>query len=270
MKQTNGKRVFITGGASGLGKAIAIKYAKEGYKVCIADLNDGRGQETIDELTRLGCESFYINCDVTQLDALESAKAQLVSRWGGVDIVVNNAGVAGTAGAIEDVELKDWEWVININLLGVARGCKAFTPLFKQQGNGYFVNIASAAGLINPPRMSSYNATKAAVVSLSETLNFELKKNNIGVSVICPAFFKTNLTESMKSTVEGVTQHIDKVMAKSSITSDDIAADIFDAVKTNKFMVISHKPERKMWFLKNHFRFLFNRILLKRLSSLIN
>ena len=104
--------------------------------------------ETARELAKHGTEVFYLHCDVTTEEDLVKAAAELERRWGGVDIVVNNAGVA-TAGKIEEASLADWQWVLNINLLGVVRGCKVFTPMFKKQGSGYFVNIASSAGLIN-------------------------------------------------------------------------------------------------------------------------
>ncbi len=110
---------------------------------------------------------------------------ELARRWGGVDIVVNNAGVA-QAGSIDEVSIDDWRWILDINLLGVVRGCKVFTPLFKRQGEGRFINVASMAGLLDMPKMSSYNVSKAAVVSLSETLQNELGHSNIRVSVVLP------------------------------------------------------------------------------------
>jgi len=263
------KRIFITGGASGLGKAIAKKYAKQGYKVCIGDLNEERGLAVVQELVSLGAQAHYLHCDVIKITDLEKAKQALVELWGGVDVVVNNAGVAGTAGPIEDVSMADWEWVININLLGVARGCKVFTSLFKLQGSGYFINVASAAGLMNAPQMSSYNASKAGVISISETLKFELEKFNIGISVVCPAFFKTNLTESMKSTVKGVTKRIAKVMEHSKVTADDVANDIFNSHQQGQFWVLSHKLERKLWLLKRYLPSLFSRIMKKQMAKLL-
>ncbi|MCW8834255.1 MAG: SDR family oxidoreductase [Colwellia sp.] len=262
------KRIFITGGASGLGKAIALNYAKQGYKVCIGDVNEERGLSVLAELSSLGIQAHYLHCDITQLSDLEKAKQALIDLWGGVDIVVNNAGVAGTAGSIEDVSMTDWDWVININLLGVARGCKVFTALFKQQHSGYFINIASAAGLMNAPQMSSYNASKAGVISISETLKFELEKYNIGVSVVCPAFFKTNLTESMKSTVTGVTQRITQVMEHSKVSAEDVAQDIYNCQQKGEFWVLSHKPERKLWLLKRYLPFVFARVMKKQMAKL--
>jgi len=266
----NDKRIFITGGASGLGKAIAKKYALQGYKVCIGDVNDQRGEAALKELKKLGAQAHYLHCDITKLTDLEKAKLALIKLWGGVDIVVNNAGVAGTAGAIEDVSMADWDWVLNVNLLGVARGCKVFTALFKKQGSGYFINVASAAGLMNAPQMSSYNASKAGVISISETLRFELKKYNVGVSVICPAFFKTNLTESMKATQAGVTNKIAKVMEHSKVSAADVATDIFNSQQCGKFWVLSHKAERKLWLLKRYIPSLFLRVMNKQMDKLFS
>ena len=264
------KRIFITGGASGLGKAIAFKYAAQGYKVCIGDIHQKRAEDTITELKALGTDAFFQRCDTRHLEDIEQAKNELIVRWGGVDIVINNAGIAGTAGPIEKVPLDDWQTVLDINLMGVVRGCIAFTPLFKLQGFGYFVNIASAAGLINAPQMSGYNASKAGVISLSETLNFELEKDNIGISVVCPAFFKTNLTESLKSTEKGVVEKVAYVMAHSAITADDIAIDIFNAVKNKDFWVLPHKQERRLWLVKRYFPRYFNHMIKKQMNKLFS
>ena len=264
------KRIFVTGGASGLGAAIAKKYAAQGYKVCIGDVNEERGLPVVETLTALGTEACYFHCDITKVTDLEKVKVALIEKWGGVDIVVNNAGVAGTAGPVEQVSMKDWEWVININLLGVARGCKVFTELFKQQKSGYFINIASAAGLMNAPQMSGYNASKAGVISISETLAFELEQYNIGVSVVCPAFFKTNLTESMKATQPSIINRVNKVMEYSKVSANDVANDIFTCQQKRNFWVLSHKPERNLWLLKRYIPFIFKRIMKKQMAKFIN
>jgi NAD(P)-dependent dehydrogenase (short-subunit alcohol dehydrogenase family) len=167
-------RIFITGGASGLGLAIAHRYARAGFKVCIGDIHDERGHEAERAIAHSGAsEVLYLRCDVRKVEDLEAVADQLDKRWGGVDIVVNNAGVA-QGGPFEQVPMEDWEWVLDINLLGVVRGCKVFTPRFKRQGEGYFVNIASMAGLLDTPFMTGYNVSKAGVVMLSETLQNEL------------------------------------------------------------------------------------------------
>jgi len=257
------KRIFITGGASGLGLAVAKRFAADGYAIAIGDVNEKRAAEALSELQAICEDVVYIHCDVTQDDDWAKASALLSERWGGVDIVVNNAGVAGTAGTIDEVSLEDWDTVLNINLMGVVRGCKQFTPMFKQQKQGYFVNIASAAGLMNAPLMSSYNVSKAGVISLSETLSTELKRYGIGISVVCPAFFKTNLTETLKSHVPGLNAKVEKMMRRSGITAEDVADAIAKAVLKKQFYVVTHPFERKLWYLKRAlpegFQFLMER-----------
>lgn len=254
------QRIFITGGASGLGKAIAQRFARAGWKVCIADLNEARGAEA---LSSLGPDAHFLRCDVTRDEDLIAAAETLQQRWGGVDVVVNNAGVA-QAGAIEDVSIDDWRWIIDINLLGVVRGCKVFTPLFKRQGHGHFVNVSSMAGLLDAPMMSSYNATKAAVVSLSETLHNELADANIGVSVVCPAFFKTNLTESLRTPDPRLKVTMAKLLERSPITADDVANDVFRAVERREFYVLSHAQGRRVWLMKRFLpREIYARLLRK-------
>ena len=250
VKSNSMKRVFITGGGSGLGRSIALKYAQEGYAVCIGDVNDKRGQEVLSELLALGNDACYLPCDVTVMQDLANVQTALTERWGGVDIVVNNAGVGGTSGPIDEVPLEDWDWVLDVNLKGVMRGVRAFTPLFKQQKSGYFVNIASAAGLFSPAHMGAYNAAKAGVISLSESLSYELAPFGVGTTVVCPAFFQTNLMENMKFTVDGVGDSVDRLMAKSSVSAEDIAEDIFNAVNEKQFMVLPHKMVREQWRFK--------------------
>jgi NAD(P)-dependent dehydrogenase (short-subunit alcohol dehydrogenase family) len=239
-------RIFITGGASGLGRATAERFARAGWRVCIGDVNDTRGAETV---RVLGEGAFYLRCDVRREEDLRAVADTLQERWGGVDVVMNNAGVAG-AGAIEDVPLSDWEWIIDINLLGVVRGCRVFTPMLKRQGRGHIVNVASMAGLLDVPMMSSYNATKAAVVSLSETLHNELADSGVGVSVVCPSFFKTNLHESMRTDNPGLRTAMHKLLERSPVTAEDIADQIFRAVERREFYVLPHAEGRRAWWLK--------------------
>src|SRR5262249_49239016 len=147
MTSTNGTRVFITGGASGLGRAMAEHWAGRGARVCIADVHEARGAETLAALKARAADADFVRCDVTRDEDLRAARERVVERWGGVDVVVNNAGVA-LAGGIDQITLDDWRWIVDINLLGVVRGCREFTPVFKKQQSGHFVNVASMAGLL--------------------------------------------------------------------------------------------------------------------------
>ncbi|MCH8501144.1 MAG: SDR family oxidoreductase [Aliidiomarina sp.] len=243
------KRIFITGGASGFGFALANFYAQQGWRVAIGDIQEELGQQAQQTLAQNAQEVRYFHCDVTDEVDLQRVADTLLEAWGGVDLVVNNAGVA-QVGAIETVSLDDWHWIININLLGVVRGCKVFTPIFKQQKQGHFINIASMAGLLDVPNMSAYNSTKAAVVSLSETLQHELAPSNIGVTVVCPSFFRTNLGNSMRSTVPNMDKTLDKLMSKSDLSADDIARQVAAAAAQKHFYVLPHATGRRIWRLK--------------------
>ncbi|WP_166269011.1 SDR family oxidoreductase [Marinobacter caseinilyticus] len=256
------QRVFITGGASGLGRALALAYAKTGAKVCIGDINPEQGAEVETEIRQQGGEGYFVRCDVRRLKDLEQVRDDLEQKWGGVDVVVNNAGVA-SAGTIEESTLADWEWILDINVMGVVRGCKAFTPLFKKQGAGAFVNIASMAGLMLAPLMSSYNVSKAGVIALSETLSQELRDYGIHTSCVCPAFFQTNLTQSMRSDIAGIQQNINKLMKRSTITADDVAKDIIRSVNAGDFWVLPHAKERRLWILKRHAPWAFDWLMHK-------
>lgn len=247
-------RIFVTGGGSGLGRAIAIRYARAGWRVCVADVNDARGAETVGELAGPAGHRF-LHCDVTRDEDLPAAARWLEEQWGGIDVVVNNAGVA-QAGSIESVPLEDWRWILEINVLGVVRGCRAFVPLLRKQG-GHLVNVASMAGLLDVPRLAAYNASKAAVVSISETLQHELRDDGIGVTVVCPGFFSTNLAESLRTTDPRFRSVLERLSSRSAVTAADVADGIYRAVSRGRFHVLPHRAGRIAWYTK---RFLPRRL----------
>lgn len=240
------KRIFITGGASGLGRALAERYARGGFRVCIGDVNEARGKETV---AALGASTRFLRCDVTREEDLAQAASWLAQHWGGVDIVANNAGVA-LAGAIEDTSLSDWQWIIDINLLGVVRGCKVFTPLFKQQRHGHFINISSLSGLVHLPMMAAYSASKAAVIAVSETLRLELEEHGVGVSVVCPAFFRTNLHESLRTANTQLAEMTRKLVASAPIGAEVVADKVYHGVARGDFHILPHGEGRFAWMLK--------------------
>lgn len=243
-------RVFVTGGASGLGRAIANRFARSGARVAVGDRDEAGGEEVVRLLPAAGAdEAFFVRCDVTRDEDLDAALRELEARWKGVDVVVNNAGVA-LAGGIGVVSMDDWRWIVDINLLGVVRGCRTFTPLFQRQRSGHFVNVASMAGLLDVPFMSAYNATKAAVVSLSETLQNELHDDGIEVTVVCPSFFQTNIAASMRAPDPAFRAVTAKLLARSRLTADDVADDVYQAVSAKDFYVLSHKDGRAAWLMK--------------------
>jgi len=242
-------RIFITGGASGLGREIALRWARAGARVCIADLHDERGATVAAEIAQAGGTALFLHCDVTNGDDLHAAAQRLGAEWGGVDVVVNNAGVA-TAGVLNAEPIEQWQWILNINVLGVVRGCQAFAPMLRAQRRGHIVNIASMAGLVHPPGMGSYNASKAAVVAFSETLYLELANDDVGVSVVCPSFFQTNLAESLRTTDPKAAAAVQRLLRKGRITAAGVADSIFNAVQDNRFLVLPHADDRKTYLMK--------------------
>lgn len=244
------QRVLITGAASGLGRALAQAWARRGARLLIADLNAERGAESVTLCLAAGAaEAVFRPLDVRRDEDFAAAADWAQAHWGGMDMVVNNAGVAG-GGRFEGISAADWEWMLDINLLGVVRGCRAFTPLFKQQEAGQFVNIASMAGLLNPPSMSNYNVAKAGVVALSETLAVELEPWNIRTMVVCPSYFQTNLSESLRTSDETTRAALPKLLASSELSADDIAEGIAKAVERGDTMYLPHPRARDAWTLK--------------------
>ena len=258
-----GKRIFITGGASGLGRALAERYARAGWRVCIGDLDVERCADALAAIRVHSPHSQALACDVTREDALQAAADWLQREWGGVDVVINNAGVA-QMGGIAETTLDDWRWAVDINLLGVVRGCKVFAPLLRTQGGGQLVNIASMAGLVHMPNAAAYNATKAAVVALSETLQLELEPDGIGVSVVCPAFFRTDLAKNMRAAnpqLEGMTK---RLVERARIGADEIAERIFAGIERGDPHILTHPEARRFWRLKRMLPYRWYLALMRR------
>lgn len=191
-------RVVLTGGASGLGRAFALAIARRGALVLVTDVDLAGAEATARDVTAAGGEGAALRVDVGEIGDLEAAADAVTARWGGVDLVINNAGVA-VAGAVGEVPLEDWTWVMRVNLWGVIHGCHVFAPRLKAQGAGAILNVASGAGFASLPTMGPYNVSKAGVISLSETLRGELGPHGVAVSVLCPTFFPTNLLDTMRA-----------------------------------------------------------------------
>ena len=252
LKRFTQKRVLITGGASGLGRAIVHQFARLGWRIAVVDINIDGATNVAEEANQMGAQAIPLFCDVGKDEDFISIAKTLKEQWGGLDVLVNNAGVA-TTGMMVDCSPEQWDRAINLNLSSVYRGCNYWLPLFAQEGPGHIVNTASAAGLINAPSMMSYNVSKAGVVALSESLCAELAHRNIGVSVLCPAFFKTNLLDSMAPGEQALKPLVEKWMANSKITADDVASDAINGIEKNKLIVISHDYARKAYRLKRFF-----------------
>lgn len=263
------QRVLVTGGASGLGKAIALQWAKQGADIFIADLHEERAAETVSEIQALGRQAYFLRCDVTNDSDIAELHTNVIEKMGGLDLLVNNAGVA-TAGSVLEEDIEQWQWVLDINVLGVVRMTRAFVPLFKQQGHGYLLNVASQAGITPAPLMASYSASKAAVVSFSETMKLELIDDNIDVSVLCPGFFKTNLDESVRSKNPAMRGVVTKLLERANIGAEDVAKCSFDAVQNKQFMILSHSEGKKAYWIKRWMPNYYFRMMIKHTERFRN
>lgn len=250
------KRVIITGAGSGLGKALALEFAKMKWKVVIAEINDSRAQETADEIKALGAKAIVVHCDVTKPADLEKTVETAQKELGGVDIMINNAGVSA-GGYMEKISLEDWDWIININMKSVIYGCRSVIPLLKKQKSGYIINVASSAGLVCLPEMCSYNMTKAAVIAVSDTLRTELSLWGIGVSVVCPTFIKTNLMDQFRSPEARQRKLAEGFFSKSILSVETVAKHIIKSVSRNKMHIISQIDGKYLWWSKRHFPWLY-------------
>jgi NAD(P)-dependent dehydrogenase (short-subunit alcohol dehydrogenase family) len=246
-------RVLVTGGASGLGAALVAQFVAEGHQVLSTDV-------AAESTPPAGAE--YRQLNVRDAADWDKAVAWCEENWGGLDILVNNAGIA-TGGRIDVESLDEWARVVDINLMGVVRGCRAFTPVFKRQRSGHIVNTASAAGLVHPPMMSSYNTVKAGVVALSETLSHELHPYGVTVSVVCPSFFKTNLADSLQGDDTEMRATARKLIEKSPRTADEIAANVIAGIKRRRFLIIPDRPALMAWRTKRFARPLYDRQMRK-------
>ena len=257
------RRVLITGAGSGLGRALAFCFAENGWRVACADINIDSASETVRQITQFGVGAMALWVDIADDASVEEMRDEVLAAWDGVDIVVNNAGVA-SAGSIGETSLDDWRWTININLMGVVRGTHAFLPVLLRQGEGRIVNIASFAGIANAPHMGAYSASKAAVISLSETLRAELalKASGIKVCVVCPSFFKTNLMATARAPDKDRALAL-KLMASAQESADDVAARIFKATLRGDFMILPTRAETLRWRIKRFVPDLFLRKLLQ-------
>ena len=259
MDDLRGKVAVITGGASGIGRALAERFAAEGMKIVIADIDEVAMRAVEVQLAEGGTEVLTQVCD-TSLEAEVQALADAaMSRFGGAHVLCNNAGVIGKGDAWRS-PIAVWDWVIGINLYGVIHGIRAFLPIMEDQGEGHIVNTASMAGLVALPGAAPYNVTKTGVVALSEGLYLELKATGspVRVSALCPGFVKTNLAKGQKWTERlgtepgaaqtPMAQMMDAVLAQGveeGIEATDVADQVVDAIRTERFWILTHPEMRQ-------------------------
>ncbi len=247
-KRYTSKRAFITGAASGLGKAFATELAGDGWTIGMADNNSIELQKAVEEMKALGANALMYQLDVSDKDQYKMVAEQFLQDAGGIDLLFNNAGV-GDGGAFEEYSLENYEWMVSINQMGVVYGCYYFIAAMKKQQSGHILNTASAAAIGCAPTMGAYNMTKAAVVAISETLYSELMDFNIHVSCIQPTYFKTNISKSARGggTIQKITQNF---IDRSGLEAKEVSQEILIRAGKKELYIILPKSAHKMWLYK--------------------
>jgi short-subunit dehydrogenase len=261
-----GRRAFITGGASGLGLALATELARAGWTVGLLDRDRAQLAAALEGLKAAGARAVHGQAvDVTDEAAFSAAVIAFADQTGGLELMVNNAGVAA-AGALEATPAADWRWALDINVVGVAIGCRAALPFMKRANAGVLLNIASAAAYTCGPQMAVYNASKAAVVALSETLVQELHRTGIRVTVAMPGFFPTNLLNAARAPDQALAV-ARKLMASSRYSAARAASDLLAACARGEVYAVLPGPYRRLWQFKRFFPRQFMRWLATRASA---
>jgi NAD(P)-dependent dehydrogenase (short-subunit alcohol dehydrogenase family) len=257
-----GRVAVVTGGASGIGFALASAFAAEGMKVVLGDIEAPALDEAVGKLEASGAEVIGVRTDVSDAAQVQALADAAVARFGAIHIACNNAGV-GAGGFSWEAPLSTWEWVLGVNLWGVIHGLRAFVPILMQQPEAHVVNTASVAGLVGGPFMGPYNASKHAVVAITETLYHEmgLMAPHVKVSVLCPGWVRTRIAESARnrpvedgrgsdvhdgaegSLMSGVLQpFIDNGMAP-----EEVASKVLDAIRAEHFWILPHDGTDDFW-----------------------
>ena len=261
MTDFKNKTAVLTGAGSGFGLECARIGAKLGMNLVLADVQQDALDKAVAEVTALGAQVLPFQLDVSKAEQVEAMGAATLARFGAPHLVFNNAGI-GAGGLIWENTAKDWEWVIGVNVMGVAHGVRVFTPMMLDAAKkdpayrGHIVNTASMAGLLNAPNMGVYSVSKHAVVSLSETLyqDLQLVTDQVSASVLCPFFVPTGISQSHRNRPEEFKQRgvkptksqligqamSDKAVGSGKVSAADVAQMVFDAVAANHFYIYSH------------------------------
>lgn len=248
MQELENKVAVVTGAGSGIGEGIARAAAAAGMKVVLADIDLPGAAAVAQELTGEGAQAVALEVDVSSFASVENLRDAVLEQFGAVHLVCNNAGV-WLGALMQDADIKDWQFLINVNLYGVIHGVKAFLPLLLEQGEGHIVNTASMGGLISGPPEGLYTTTKFAVVGLSEALLLEVADKGVGVSVLCPGLVDTKLiTQSFRVRPEQLNSGIDHQQpapdVASGISPRLVGDQVMDAVREGGFYIITHDEYR--------------------------
>jgi NAD(P)-dependent dehydrogenase (short-subunit alcohol dehydrogenase family) len=258
MRDLAGKVAVVTGGASGIGRAMAERFAREGMKLALVDIEQGTLEAAATALRAGGTEVLPCCVDVADADAMDALGEDVIRHFGAAHVICNNAGVA-SGGPMWELSTRDWEFTLRPNLWGVIHGVRVFGKHLVAQNEGHVVNTASMAGLVSAPGLGPYNVTKHAVVTLSETLAGDLEAvgSKVGVSVLCPGFVSTQLWDSERNrdpSLKNADSSNDdeyaeraalfKAVIDAGIPAESVAEMVLDAIEQEHFYIFTHKGTR--------------------------
>jgi short-subunit dehydrogenase len=245
------KRAFITGGGGGLGRALALKLAGDGWTIGITDIKEEGLVESKSLIEKAGGKAHTFVFDVAKREDYKTAFDRYIALVGGIDLLINNAGV-GDGGLFGEYDLPHWDWITGINQMAAVYGSHFAVPHMKAQKSGHIISIASAAGIANMPNMSMYNVTKAAVISLMESIYAELHPFNVATSVVCPTFFRSNIMQFNKGDKDAAAIG-QKIIQKAKYSPDEIADYILTQAGKKQFYILHPYQARLVFHVKRFF-----------------
>ena len=265
------RNAIVTGAGSGLGREIALRLARDGWQIAVADVDQAGAETTLEQVVAAGGTGRVELLDVTQVDQWLAMRERLKNDWPRLDLLANNAGVGGS-GEMGTFSLKDWRWLLDVNLFGGIYGCHTMVDWLKENDRrAHILNTASFAAMGSAPSMAAYNISKAGMISLSETLYTELRPHRVGVTVLCPSFFQTNLMETGRFSTDAQRETGADYMRRAKFTAADVAEAAVRAVYRRRLYVVLGRKARVYWRLKRLFPMLFlntvSRGYLRKLKS---
>ena len=255
MYDVTGKTAVVTGAASGMGLAMAHSFAEAGMSVVMADIGQARLDTAVAAMTAAGHRAIGVRTDVADEAQIQALAEATLDEFGSVHVVANNAGI-GIGGAVDEMTLDDWKWVIDVDLWGVIYGIRTFLPLLKEQGEGHISATSSMAGLVAGPVLGAYHVAKHGVVALMDTVRIELKiaKSPVRASVLCPGPIDTDIAASQRNRPSGLSEHKTSELEEkfwNNLTNElsrgmdpaEVGDLVLDAVRNERFWILTHPNE---------------------------
>jgi len=256
-KSFTGKIVLVTGAASGLGRGIALAFARAGSDLVLVDIDEGGLRETASMVEGCGSRSMVKRVDVSDRGRMEAMAGEVLSKWGRVDILVNNAGV-GVGGELVNIPMEDIEWITGINLMGEIYGTRLFLPQMIERGEGHVVNIGSLSSLVILPFHIAYATTKFGLAGFSEALWVECRRHGVGVTLVCPGAISTNIAEGTRAYAgnqrqKEMTERFERMLQERGMDPEEAGRRVLEAVARDRFLLIIGGEAHLLYYLRRFF-----------------